>query len=236
MNGTRPWAENAGTIELAEVYSRPVISGGDRHGCEAAACLNLTNAPTFSEFVNELRSGHSSVLFMPHYRQPMELRLLEAVCDILRPYPEYPERKHWMDRFFYRDEGGAAQSLASLWRNREPWVLRPATGTLQFLGTAGDARGSADVLRSRRRGGILTRLRARLAASFQGLSADRAALALAAGLVLGTFPDLRMSHRSLRASEPDFRAESSRSSSGEPVGDAVVVGAAGAVRESGLAN
>lgn len=34
----------------------------------------------------------------------------------------------------------------------------------------------------------MTRLRARLASSFQGLSADRAALALAAGLVLGTFP------------------------------------------------
>lgn len=34
----------------------------------------------------------------------------------------------------------------------------------------------------------MRRLRARLAASFHGLSADRAALALAVGLVLGTFP------------------------------------------------
>lgn len=137
LNGTRPWAENAATIKLAEVHSRPVISGGDRHGCEAAACINLTNAATFAEFVGEIRDGRSSVLFMPHYRQPLELRILEAACDILRPYPEYPQRKHWMDRFFYRGEDGVAQSLASLWRNREPWVLRPATGTLQLLGTAG---------------------------------------------------------------------------------------------------
>lgn len=137
LNGTRPWPENAATIELAEAFSRPAISGGDRHGCEPAGCINLTNATNFQDFVNEIRDGRSSVLFLPHYRQPIELRVLEAACDILRPYPEYPARKHWMDRFFYRGEDGVPQSLAALWRNREPWVLRPATGTIQLLGTAG---------------------------------------------------------------------------------------------------
>src|SRR5436190_10430699 len=42
LNGTPPWPENADAIELARAHSRPVISGGDRHGCEPAACLNLT--------------------------------------------------------------------------------------------------------------------------------------------------------------------------------------------------
>ena len=30
-----------------------MISGGDRHACEPAACLNLTNAASFGEFVAE---------------------------------------------------------------------------------------------------------------------------------------------------------------------------------------
>jgi hypothetical protein len=141
LNGTRVWAENAETVELAETYSRPTISGGDRHGCEPAACINLTNASSFAEFVGEIRAGQSSIHFMPHYRQPMTSRLIEAVCDILRPYPEYPERKRWMDRFFYRDEDGSVESLAALWKNREPWLLRPATGAVQVL-TAASVRGA----------------------------------------------------------------------------------------------
>ena len=74
---------------------------------------------------------------MPQYRQAMALRLFEAVCDMLRPYPEYPGRSRWMDRFFYRCDDGSVQSLAALWKNREPWLLRPVTGALQFLATAG---------------------------------------------------------------------------------------------------
>jgi hypothetical protein len=134
LNGTRQWRENAATIELAKAYSRPIISGGDRHACEPSACINLTNAESFSEFVAEIRDGHSPVLFMPHYQRPMALRILEASTDILRTYPEFPGRERWMDRFFYRSEDGVAQSLATLWRDREPWVLRPATRTLQTWG------------------------------------------------------------------------------------------------------
>ena len=74
LNGTRQWHENAATIELARAYSRPVISGGDRHACEPAACLNLTNATSFGEFVSEIRAGHSTVLFMPHYGDRVPFR------------------------------------------------------------------------------------------------------------------------------------------------------------------
>lgn len=134
LNGTRQWSENAATIELAKACSRPVISGGDRHACEPAACVNLTNAGSFSEFVAEVRDGLSSVLFMPHYQRPMALRILEASSEILRTYPEFPGRERWMDRFFYRSKDNVVQSLATLWKNREPWVLRPATRTLQRWG------------------------------------------------------------------------------------------------------
>lgn len=135
LNGTRRWSENAAVIELARTHSRPVVSGGDRHACEPAACLNLTNSQSFAGFAAEVRAGYSSVLFLPHYRQPMAFRVLEASCDILRPYPEFPGRERWIDRFFYRTEDGTAQTLAALWEDREPWVTRPLSGTLQFLAT-----------------------------------------------------------------------------------------------------
>jgi hypothetical protein len=132
LNGTRKWHENAATIELARVYSRPVISGGDRHACEPAACLNLTNANSFGEFASQIRAGHSTVLFLPRYREPMALRILEASWDILRPYPEYPNRERWTDRIFYRGEDGVARPLSIVWKDRVPWVIRPVTGLLHL--------------------------------------------------------------------------------------------------------
>lgn len=132
LNGTRKWRENAATIELARMYSRPVISGGDRHACEPAACLNLTNAKSFSEFVFEIRAGYSTVLFMPHYREPVALRILEASWDILRPYPEYPDRERWTDRVFYRGEDGITRPLSTVWKDGVPWVVRPVTGLLHL--------------------------------------------------------------------------------------------------------
>ena len=78
LNGTRRWLENAAVVDLARAHSRPVISGGDRHAGEPAACINLTNARSFAEFVSEVRCGHSSVLFMPQSKMPMPVRIFEA--------------------------------------------------------------------------------------------------------------------------------------------------------------
>lgn len=136
LNGTRQWPENAAVMELAETYARPVISGGDRHACEPAACLNLTNARSFSEFVSEIKAGYSPLVFLPHYRRPMAFRILEASCEILKRYPEYPGRERWIDRVFYRTEDGTDQTVATLWKNREPWVVVPLSGIMQFLATA----------------------------------------------------------------------------------------------------
>jgi len=137
LNGTRRWHENADVIRLAGEWSRPVISGGDRHGCEPAACLNLTNAGSFSEFAAEVKAGYSSVAMMPHYREPMPLRVMEACRDILRPYPEYPGRERWTDRVFYRGEEGVARPLSQVWAGRVPWVIRPVTGMVQLFAHRG---------------------------------------------------------------------------------------------------
>jgi hypothetical protein len=133
LNGTRRWSENAETIELASAYSRPLISGGDRHACEPSACINLTNARNFGEFVSEIHAGRSSILFLPHYREPMAQRILEASRDILRTYPEYPGRERWADRIFYRGEDGVARTVAQICRGREPRLLAGAAAAVPFL-------------------------------------------------------------------------------------------------------
>jgi hypothetical protein len=135
------WKENKKVIDLSRAYEKPLVSGGDRHACEPSACINLTNAASFSEFVAEVRSGYSVPYFMPHYREPMTLRILEAAWDILRPYPAHPGRERWTDRIFYRAEDGRALPLSEVWRDRTPWVmtapLNAATGFLQLLTAPG---------------------------------------------------------------------------------------------------
>lgn len=133
LNGTRSWSENKEVIRLAKAHGRPVISGGDRHACEPSACINLTNARTFAEFVSEIHSGESSIVFMPQYREPMAQRVLEAGRDILRRYPEYPDRERWSDRIYYRGSDGVARTLAQVWNGREPRMLSGAAAAVQFL-------------------------------------------------------------------------------------------------------
>jgi hypothetical protein len=135
LNGTRAWKENAETIALARTHGRPIVSGGDRHACEPSACINLTNAGTFAEFAGEVREGRSTVAFMPQYREPMALRILQASWDILRRYPEYPGRTQWTDRVYYRGEDGTARPLSTIWKDRVPWMVTGATGMVELFAT-----------------------------------------------------------------------------------------------------
>jgi hypothetical protein len=124
--------ENVAVIELARTQGVPLVSGGDRRGFEPAACLNFTNVSAFPEFVSQIRGGYSCVWFMPQYHEPMALRLLEAARDVLRRYPEYPARKRWTDRFFYRGDDGIVRSLSNVWHDHVPWMPSLAAGILQL--------------------------------------------------------------------------------------------------------
>ena len=55
LNGLRNWDENREVRRLAEKWNMLLISGGDRHGVEPNANINLTNATSFTEFVHEIR-------------------------------------------------------------------------------------------------------------------------------------------------------------------------------------
>ncbi len=125
LNGLRSKAENLKVENLALASGRQILTGGDRHGCEANALLNLTNAKTFAEFAAEVRDGaptHS--LFMPQYDEPLKLRVLQVMSDVLRTYEEFDaDRRRWSDRVFFDDEDGTVRRISDVWRGNGPDVV-----------------------------------------------------------------------------------------------------------------
>lgn len=133
VNGLRSWDENVQVMALADRWERPVVSGGDRHGCEPNANLNLTNAASFAEWAQEIREGKSSdVLFMPQFEESRALRLYRVFVDAVREYPEHSEGERcWYNRTFHPDPIGVHRPLASLWR-KTPVFLEAILGLAAF--------------------------------------------------------------------------------------------------------
>jgi hypothetical protein len=119
LNAMRSWSENRGVMHLAAVWQRPLISGGDRHGCEPSGALNLTSATSFSEFVDEIRREQSShILFMPQYAEVLGIRFIQTVIDTIRDYPDHPAgSRRWDERVFHMDfQTGYHRPLSALWK------------------------------------------------------------------------------------------------------------------------
>jgi len=113
VNGLRSRRENRAVLELAEACGLPVVSGGDRHGCEPNAVLNLTNASTFAGFVSEVRQDNrSTILQMPQYFDNLRLRLLESSWHALCDAPGEFGRRHWMTRVFIEDNSGVPHPVS----------------------------------------------------------------------------------------------------------------------------
>ncbi len=125
LNGLRPWSENRKAVQLAARFGLPMVSGGDRHGREPNACVNLTNAGSFAEFAAEVRNeGWSDILFLPQYRDSIKMRILENMCDILEDDPRHAMGwTRWSDRVFYLTDEGIVKSIHELWGKRFPAVV-----------------------------------------------------------------------------------------------------------------
>jgi len=139
LNGLRHWKENAEVTELARGWGQLTISGGDRHGVEPNANVNLTHATSFTEFVHEVRRERvSHVLYMPQYAEPWKHRILQSTLDAIREYPHFPEgSRRWDDRVYHPDSDGEMQPLAKLWiAGRAPVYLRGLLGAVRALGAA----------------------------------------------------------------------------------------------------
>ena len=137
LNGLRHWDENRAVCRLAAQWNMLLISGGDRHGVEPNANINLTNAVSFTEFVHEIRrEKKSNMLFMPQYAQPWKHRLLQATVDAIRSYPEFPQgSRTWDERAYHPDSHGVVRPLSELWPGgAPPRALSVLIGMVEMMG------------------------------------------------------------------------------------------------------
>jgi hypothetical protein len=125
VNGLRSWKENRKVIWLGQQSGHPVVSGGDRHGREPNAILNLSRGANLTDFIREVRyRRRSHIVFMPQYSDPMRMRILQTMVDIVRDYPENLEgRKSWSDRVYYRQGDGPPVPIRHYWPNGKPFVI-----------------------------------------------------------------------------------------------------------------
>jgi hypothetical protein len=139
LNGLRHWEENRAVCRLADKWNMLLISGGDRHGVEANANVNLTNATSFTEFVHEVRrEKKSSVLFMPQYAEPWKHRILRSTIDAIRPYPDFPVgSRTWDERVYHPDANGVVRPLSELWPDgTAPGIMRWGIALVLLMGSA----------------------------------------------------------------------------------------------------
>ena len=117
LNGLRNWDENRLVRGLAARWNKLLISGGDRHGLEPNANVNLTKATSFNEFVHEIRrEQRSHVLFMPQYAEPWKHRIMRSTVDAIRDYPDFPEgSRRWDERVYHPDVHGVDRPISQLW-------------------------------------------------------------------------------------------------------------------------
>ncbi len=117
LNGLRSCQENQEVAKLASGWNQLVISGGDRHGREPNANVNLTNACSLDEFVHEVRVQRiSNVVFMPQYADPLAMRFVHTFLDVIREYPDYADgARNWDDRTLHPNATGELKPVSTQW-------------------------------------------------------------------------------------------------------------------------
>lgn len=135
LNGLRPWCENRAVLQLAKEFPKPLISGGDRHALEPNTILDLTNASSFSEFVEQVRKGTTTVFIRNEYREPFALRILQNLEDVLRDLPEHSRGwVRWSDRVFFQKEDDSVHNATALFCNHVPTAVQIFVRGVGLLG------------------------------------------------------------------------------------------------------
>lgn len=139
LNGLRNWKENREVADLARKWNQLVISGGDRHGIEPNANLNLTHATSFNAFVHEVRCERQShILFMPQYAEPWKHRILQSTLAAIGNHPNFPTgSQRWDERTFHPDTEGNIRPLSELWpKGNPPAIVSAVLAAVRLLGAA----------------------------------------------------------------------------------------------------
>src|SRR5579862_2150160 len=136
INGLRSWQENLGVVHMAQQSGHPIVSGGDRHGLEPNATINLTRAVSFAQFAQEIREERTSdIAILPQYGEPLYLRHLLAAWDAVREHPQL-DRQRWIARVFVRCEDGTEQPLSQIWTQGAPRWIDPCLSVIGVLASA----------------------------------------------------------------------------------------------------
>lgn len=117
LNGLRHARENRAVQRLARETGQLLVSGGDRHGLEPSANINLTGTTSFHDFVRELRVERKShVLYLQQYARRWEQRIVASTQDAIAEYPHFMEGwRRWDDRVYHPDQHGAMCQVSQLW-------------------------------------------------------------------------------------------------------------------------
>jgi hypothetical protein len=134
LNGLRTWKENQRVVKFAESQGLIAVAGGDRHGFEPNALINVTMAETFAGFAEEIRAGHSHVVLMPQYRENRKLRCFQTAWDMLSEHPDHPYGKvTCLDRSYFIRDCGEHVTITSLFPGRTPPILQKVLWAVRLL-------------------------------------------------------------------------------------------------------
>jgi len=137
FNALRPPVENNDAMRLAEEFGLPVVAGGDRHGRRPNGAVNLSRAECWGDYVAQIRNERlSDILILPACEEPVRLRELQTVADVVRHYPNYRYGyRQFTDRVFVDLEGYSWHPLSFYWSGGMPLWLRPLFRGLGLLGS-----------------------------------------------------------------------------------------------------
>ena len=117
LNGLRNWDENRAVRRLAEQWNMLLISGGDRHGVEPNANINLTNAATSPSLCTKSAAKSKAMCSLcrstPSHGSTASC---SPTFDAIRNYPEFPQgSRTWDERVYHPDAQGVVRPLSELW-------------------------------------------------------------------------------------------------------------------------
>ena len=98
------------------------------------AVLNLTNAATFGEFAEQIRAGApSEVLVMPQFHDPLVVRIVHGLWDVLEDHPEHAEgRVRWSQRVYRQCWDNEVRPFEHFFTKGEPFLMRQLLRAARF--------------------------------------------------------------------------------------------------------
>lgn len=86
FNGMRGRKENARVLELARFVNKPVVGGGDSHLLLPSSALCGSDTNSYSDFVEEVKSGRAMPVVKSDYFAPMKWKLFLRTLHFMGHY------------------------------------------------------------------------------------------------------------------------------------------------------